>query len=117
MLQRIILTALLMAVIDLPYLSLFAAKSFRPMIQAIQGSPLVFRYIAAVPVYFALAYLLNLASSWREAAAIGAATYAVYDFTNYASLKNYTLSFALQDTVWGGVLFALTWAARNKIGF
>lgn len=106
-----------MAVIDLPYLSLFAANSFKPMIQAIQGSSLVFRYVAAVPVYLALSYLIGLASSWSEAAAIGAATYAVYDFTNYASLKNYTLSFALQDTIWGGILFALTWAVRNKIGF
>ncbi len=117
MFQRIILTALLMAAIDIPYLSLVASNSFKPMIQAIQGSPLVFRLIAAVPVYLALAYLINLASSWREAAAIGAATYAVYDFTNYATLKNYTLSFALQDTAWGSILFALTWAARNKIGF
>ncbi len=116
MIQRIIITALLMAAIDLPYLSLVAAKSFRPMIQAIQGSPLVFRYLAAVPVYLALAYLLNLANSWKQAAAIGAATYAVYDFTNYASLKNYTLSFALRDTIWGGVLFALTYLLHNKLG-
>ena len=117
MFQRIILTALLMAAIDLPYLSLVAANSFRPMIQSIQGSPIVFRYVAAIPVYLALSYLIGLASSWREAAAIGAATYAVYDFTNYATIKNYTLPFALQDTAWGSLLFGLTWFIRNKIGF
>ena len=117
MFQRILLTAILMAAIDLPYLSLIASNSFRPMIQAIQGSALTFRYAAAIPVYLALSYLLNLASTWQSAAAIGAATYAVYDFTNYASLKNYTLAFALQDTAWGSILFALTWLARNKIGF
>lgn len=117
MLQRIVLTALLMAAIDLPYLSLVASSSFKPMIQAIQGSPLIFRYAAAIPVYLALSYLIGLASSWKEAAAIGAATYAVYDFTNYASLKNYTLGFALQDTAWGSILFGLTWFIRNKIGF
>ena len=116
MIQRIVLIALLMAAIDLPYLTLFAAGSFRPMIQAIQGSPLVFRYAAAIPVYLALAYLLTLATSWRSAAAIGAATYAVYDFTNYASLKNYTLKFALQDTAWGSILFALTYLLHNKLG-
>jgi uncharacterized membrane protein len=116
MIQRILLTALLMAAIDIPYLTLVASNSFKPMIQAIQGSPLVFRLIAAVPVYLALAYLLNLANSWKQAAAIGAATYAVYDFTNYASLKNYTLSFALQETAWGSILFALTWLALNKLG-
>lgn len=117
MIQRILITALVMTAIDFPYLSLIAAKSFRPMIEAIQGSPLIFRLIGAVPVYLALAYLLNLANSWKQAAAIGAATYAVYDFTNYATIKNYKLSFALQDTAWGGILFALTWLALNKLGF
>ncbi len=115
MFQRIIIAALVMAAIDLPYLMLTGA-SFRPMIQAIQGSPLVFRYVAAVPVYIALAYLIGLATSWKQAAAIGAATYAVYDFTNYATLKNYTIEFALRDTAWGGVLFTLTWLALNKLG-
>ncbi len=105
-----------MAAIDLPYLTLFASSSFRPMIQAIQGSPIVFRYAAAIPVYLALAYLLTLATNWQSAATIGAATYAVYDFTNYSTIKNYTLQFAIQDTIWGGVLFALTYLLHNKLG-
>ena len=99
--------------IDFPYLMLIASKSFRPMIQAIQGSPVEFRMWAAVPVYLALAYLITLADSPTKAAAIGGATYAVYDFTNLATLKNYTVPFAIQDTLWGAILFGLTFTAAR----
>jgi uncharacterized membrane protein len=109
MIQNIIIIAVLIAAIDLPYLTMTAAN-FKPMVQAIQGSPLVFRYAAAIPVYLALGYLLSLASSWKEAALIGGATYAVYDFTNYATLKNFTLKFALQDTLWGATLFGISYS-------
>lgn len=114
LIYTLIVLSIVMALIDAPYLTLTAAN-FRPMIMKIQGSPLEFRIAAAVPVYLALAYLITYAKSWQHAAAIGAATYAVYDFTNYATIKNYTLSFAIQDTLWGGALFALTWLVAKKL--
>ncbi len=45
---------------------------------------------------------------------MGAATYAVYDFTNLATLKNYDFSFAVVDTLWGGVLFAIVRFLLNR---
>jgi uncharacterized membrane protein len=57
-------------------------------------------------VYLALAYLLNQQTSVLGAALAGAATYAVYDFTNLSLFHKYDPLFALQDTIWGGVLFA-----------
>ncbi len=116
LLKEIAIITVLLALIDLPYLTLIASKAFRPMIMQIQGSPLVFRLVAAIPVYLALAYLLTLASNWRQAALIGGATYAVYDFTNYATLKDYTLSFALQDTTWGAILFGLVYKLKTYLG-
>lgn len=106
MLGQVIKNAIIIAIIDLPYLLLVSGQ-FRPMIAAIQGSALQFRMWAAIPVYLALGYLLTLPASWREAALVGAATYAVYDFTNLATLAKYPLQFALQDTLWGGTLMAL----------
>lgn len=48
-----------------------------------------------------------------EAALLGLATYGIYDFTNYATLKNYDLQIAIMDTVWGATLFGLTtWGYR-----
>jgi uncharacterized membrane protein len=113
MLTTILIVAVIMMAIDLPYLTFIAAPSFRPMIQAIQGSAVEFKYWAAVPVYAALAYLITLADSPLKAAAIGGATYAVYDFTNLATIKKYTLPFAIMDTVWGATLFGITFSAAR----
>ena len=114
MLGQVIKNALIIAVIDLPYLLLVSAQ-FRPMIQTIQGSALQFRMWAAIPVYLGLGYLLTLPTSWRQAALVGSATYAVYDFTNLATLTKYPLMFALQDTLWGGALMALAFKVSRAL--
>ena len=81
--------------------------------EKIQGSPVVFRYGAAIVVYLAMVYLLSLAVSAAHAFTIGFCTYAVYDFTNYALLKDYDVKFALADTIWGGILFALVFLEKQ----
>ena len=114
MIGQVIKNALIIAAIDLPYLLLVSGQ-FRPMVAAIQGSPLQFRLWAAIPVYFALGYLLTLPTNWRQSAFIGAATYAVYDFTNLATLSRYPLQFAIQDTLWGGALMAIAFKVSQLL--
>ena len=41
--------------------------------------------------------------------------FGVYDFTNYSTLRNYSLTFAIVDTVWGGVTCALTAVAVTRL--
>ena len=80
------------------------------MFTAIQGGrPMQARLWPAVVVYAVLAFLLINMKSVKEAAIVGAATYAVYDFTNLVTFKDYTLNFAIMDTVWGGVLFSTSY--------
>ena len=79
------------------------------MVQDIQGSPITIRFVPAVLVYVALAYLVSIPKTSKEAFLLGLSTYAIYDFTNYAILKNYSLQFALMDTVWGGILMTIVW--------
>jgi len=104
---NIIPIALLFIVCDLPWL--YASSStVQPMIKKIQGgAPLEMRWGAAVPVYLALAYLIQVSKSTAEAGLIGLSTYAVYDFTNLSTLTNYTVEFAVADSLWGGILFMI----------
>lgn len=83
--------------------------------EKIQGSPVVFRYGAAIVVYAAMVYLLSLAVSAAHAFTIGFCTYAVYDFTNFALLKDYDVRFAIADTIWGGILFALVFIEKQYL--
>jgi uncharacterized membrane protein len=87
------------------------------MTERIQGSPVVFRFLPALVVYVALAYLVYQANSVQDAALLGAATYAVYDFTSLTILKKYELGIAAADTLWGGVLFAITFSILKRFGF
>ena len=84
------------------------------MVQDIQGSPITIRFLPAVIVYVALAYLVSIPKTSKEAFLLGLSTYAIYDFTNYAILKNYSLQFALMDTVWGGILMTIVWNIVKK---
>jgi hypothetical protein len=108
--------ALLIIVCDLPWL--YATSStVQPMIKKIQGGmPLEMRWGAAVPVYFALAYLVQLSKSTAEAGLIGLSTYAVYDFTNLSTLKDYSLEFAIADSLWGGMLFMIVRELGMRLG-
>ena len=110
------LAFVLLLLVDFLYLSVIGGPAVR-MFEAIQGSKVTFNYAAAAIVYVALAYLVTRPSikSVAEAATIGAATYAVYDFTNLAIFRNYTVKFAMIDTAWGGALFAIVHLLLQKI--
>lgn len=108
--------SLLILVCDLPWL--YASSSIvEPMIKKIQGGmPLEVRWPAAIPVYIALAYLVQVSKSTAEAGLIGLSTYAVYDFTNLATLKNYRVEFAVADSLWGGILFMIVRELGVRLG-
>ena len=116
LLINLIPIALLIVVCDVPWL--YASSSTaQGMIKKIQGgAPMELRWGAAVPVYFALAYLIQVADSTLQAGLIGLSTYAVYDFTNLATLKNYSLEFAVADSLWGGILFMIVRELGLRLG-
>lgn len=112
---KIFATAIvLLALVDLPWL-LLIGETAQKLVFRIQGSDLSLRYLPALVVYVALAYLVLQVETPLEAFKMGVSVYAVYDFTNLAMFKNYTLQFALMDTLWGGILFATVRYALNRI--
>ena len=104
----------LLIALDIPWLLATYSRS-QAMFSSIQCSPLNMRMTAAIPVYTALAYLLLQQTSVAGAAASGVAVYAVYDFTNLLVFKNYTLEFAIADTIWGGVLFSTSYYILHAV--
>lgn len=104
---KLVALATIIAICDIPWL-LWVGPWAQTMFRRVQGgAPMEFRLAALPPIYLALAYLLSRTGSVLDAGLMGAAVYAVYDFTNLATLGKYELPFALADTAWGGVLFAL----------
>ena len=101
-----LLLPFIILIVDLPWLIL-NSKSARTMIENIQGSQMNVKILPSVVVYIALAYLATIPKDILSAFLLGLCTYAVYDFTNLATLNKYSLQFAIMDSLWGGVLFMI----------
>ena len=107
--------AIMAAVLDLPWL-LIQGPWVQDIIRDIQADrSMSVRLWGAIPVYIAIAYILTQVHSAPRAFLLGMSTYAVYDFTQIVTFDKYPLGFAIADTVWGGVLAALTWWVASKL--
>lgn len=68
---------------------------------------IVYIFMAAALVYFVWPRIsgdVSLLTVFLNGAFLGLSMYAVYDFTNYATLKDWTLSFMIVDISWGTFL-------------
>lgn len=115
--QKILTLAIGIGILDLPWLYI-QGPWVSDIIQDIQADRVMnVRLWAAVPVYLALAYAVTQVSSAPRAFLLGLSIYAVYDFTQVVTFDKYPIGFAIADSLWGGVLMALTWwiARRLKV--
>jgi len=80
---------------------------FHRMGEKIQGSPVVLRWQGAPFVYLAAAYLHLQTTTRTNAFLTGLSAYAIYDFTNYTTIRDYEFNFAVADSLWGGTVFVL----------
>lgn len=112
----IVVLALMMLVLDAPWLYLQSGwvQDFVSDIQG--GKSMQLRPWAGIPVYLALGYLVTQAKSAPRAFLLGLCTYAVYDFTQLFTFDKYPLEFAVVDTLWGGTLMAITWSLAARLG-
>lgn len=112
---------LLFAAIDIVWISSVAAKMFKETLGDVLASE--FRLAPAVAfylmypagiVYFAVLPALKTGSAGQallNGALFGLFTYATYDLTNYATIRNWTLGITALDIVYGAVIGALVAAA------
>jgi uncharacterized membrane protein len=105
--------------LDYIWLKYFFGKYFLNMLENVQKEHVVIKPIRAFAAYIILvciAYFSILKSNnVYEAFLFGFLIYAVYDSTNYATLNNYNLTLGIIDSLWGGVLFALTYLIYKKL--
>lgn len=106
--------AALIAALDIPWL-IVSSTFVSTMIRKIQGKELELKAGPAIVVYLALAYLALLPKATTEAFLLGFCVYAVYDFTNLATLANYDWRFAVADSLWGGILFTIVHLVLSQI--
>lgn len=77
--------------------------------------PLAWALLAFGLEYFVIQRALNPMQALISGAIFGFVVYGVYDFTNISTLKGWTLSFTIQDVLWGTVLCAFIAYVRQSI--
>jgi len=107
----LLLVTLLILFFDAGYLY-FNSGSFSSMITSIQHTTMEIRLWPVVICYAFIVtgiyyFIIRERKSVSDAILLGVVIYAVYDCTNYATLTNYSISFAIMDAIWGGALFGL----------
>ena len=113
MTYSLVISSILLVIIDSVYLSMIGKPLFEKTVAAIQGSKLVVNMPPAIFTYILMAIILNyfIISANKpafDAFILGFCAYGIFDFTNLAIFKNYTLKTAIMDTLWGAILFYVT---------
>ena len=80
----------------------------RPEVVPVWSAVLAWLLIPLGIVLFVLKIAKNEKESFIYGALYGLILYGVYDFTNYASLANWTLTMLVVDIVWGMVLCSVS---------
>jgi uncharacterized membrane protein len=114
-----LISAILLVTIDFIYLNIIG-DYFRRQIYNVQGSQMKINYLGAVLCYIFLIaginyFIIKPRKSVSDAFLLGIVIYAVYETTNYALLKDWSILTVIMDTLWGGVLFALTTYGINML--
>jgi uncharacterized membrane protein len=107
-----LITAIIFISIDFIYLNVMKGY-FNNQILNVQGSAPKFNYLGAALCYIFLIaginyFIIKPKKSVSDAFLLGIVIYGVYETTNYALLKNWSVITVILDTLWGGLLFAST---------
>jgi len=114
-----LISAILFVTLDYIYLSLIK-NFFTKQITDIQGSAVKMNYLAAILCYIFLILGLNYFiirphRSVQDAFLLGLVIYAVYETTNKTLFSKWSWITVVIDSLWGGILFALTTFVINKL--
>ena len=111
---RIIVSAVILVVLDFIYISMMKS-AFETQIVEVQRVFMKIKIWPAIACYLFLVFGLNYFilrnhRSILDAFLLGIVINGVYDMTNLSTLKKWKWNLAILDTLWGGVLMALTTA-------
>ena len=107
-----LISAIVFITVDSIYLN-FMKKYFFNQIQSVQNSEPKFNLLGALLCYLFLIiginyFIIKPHKSVNEAFLLGIIIYGVYESTNYAIFKNWSILTVFLDTLWGCLLFAST---------
>jgi uncharacterized membrane protein len=119
--NQLVLSAVILLVLDGLFIYANSAM-FKRQVMAVQGSPLQVNMVGGILCYLFLIgglyyFILKNKRPVKDAFLLGLVIYGVYETTTYALLKKWNFTTVMLDTVWGGILLALTTYLTYKFKF
>jgi uncharacterized membrane protein len=116
------LISILVLVIDIVWLSLFLGKYFGNMVFNIQNEKMVVNYyiasLAYIFIILSIYYFIILKDNGKmyvDAFLLGLFIYGIFEFTSGAIFKKWNKLPLIVDTLWGGILYLLTYTLFKLI--
>ena len=114
-----LVSAIVFITTDFVYLNVIK-DYFLNQIKLVQGSEPKVNYLGVALCYIFLIaginyFIIKPRKSVNDAFLLGIVIYGVYETTNYALLKNWSIITVIIDTLWGGLLFAFTTYIVNML--
>ena len=109
---KYIVSAIILVLLDSIYLN--AIKDFfGKQIKKVQQKPMKVNLVGAILCYIILIlginyFIIYQNKSILDAFLLGLLIYGVYETTNYALFSDWSVTTVMIDSIWGGILFALT---------
>ena len=117
---KLLITAIVFVIIDGIFLTMMKPY-FENQVKLVQGSALKVNITATLLCYVFLIFgiyyfIIQPNKSVQDAFLFGIVIYAVYETTSRALLTKWKWSTVFIDTLWGGILFALTaWVMKKMV--
>ena len=107
-----LVSAIILVLVDYAYMYLMKGY-FANQVKKVQGDPINVNLLATAICYIFLILGLNYfiikpRRSVQDAFLLGLVIYGVYETTNWALFKNWSIFTVILDTLWGGFLFGFT---------
>ena len=101
---NIVVTLVILIVLDILWFQISVPSIYGPLFKSINGQSGYMFLPSAIMSWLLIAILVNFAKSGQEAALLGLLSYGIYNATNYATIKQWTLRTVIFDTFWGGIV-------------
>ena len=113
---NVAVTMIILMVIDMIWFQVSVASIYGPMFQRVNGVSGYMNIPSALLSWLLIAVLINqFASSSKDAFILGLLSYGIYNATNFATIKNWTLKTLVFDTFWGGIISFTAYSLLKKL--
>lgn len=121
-LKKIVLVSFIVLIIDILWLSAFLGGYFGKMVLKIQGEEMKLNYniagLAYIFIILSFYYFIVMKDNGKmelDAFLLGLFIYGIFEFTSGAIFKKWEILPLFVDTIWGGILYLVTYFIYKKV--